>query len=152
MIRVKEYLDKHFYSKLETTATLKSNGHYDVIGYWEYPKGISESESNKINEHMKTDRTLKGWVPSDQMSFICNNETLIIRSIIINGESVSKYGYLQTYEHLPRQNPDANGYYVRSTDEEIIRYIDSYFVRIKNKERYWKIKRIQNRFCKNKII
>ena len=142
MIKVKEYLDTYLYTDGKSTAILTSNGHYCVHGFWEYPKGICESESNRINEHLKTDPSLKDWIPKDQMSFFCNNETLSIRMIIIDGESVSKYGYLQTYAHLPRTRPDENGYYVRSTDEEVIKYIDSYLVQIKSRERYRKIKKL----------
>ena len=62
--------------------------------------------------------------------------------IIINGKSVSKYGYLQTYEHLPRIEPDENGYYVRSTDEEIIQYIDSFYKIISRKEKLIRLNEI----------
>lgn len=54
--------------------------------------------------------------------------------IVIDGKSVSKYSYLQTYEHIPRGEPDINGYYARSTNEEIIKYIDGYLKIIKEKE------------------
>jgi hypothetical protein len=53
--------------------------------------------------------------------------------IIIDGKSVSKYGYLQTYEHIPRGEADENGYYRRSTDEEIIRYLSEYLDKIKSR-------------------
>ena len=62
--------------------------------------------------------------------------------IIINAKSVNKYGYLQTYSHLPRIGPDENGYYVRSTDEEVIRYIDSFYKIITRKEKLIKLSEI----------
>lgn len=131
MIKVKEYLDKNLFSDGETTATLKKNGHYEVSGYWEYPKDISKSENKRISELMISDPQLKTWIPKDQMSFIINNETMVIRMIIINGVSASPYGYLQTYDHIPRIGPDKNGLYLRSTDEEIIKFIDDRLQKIK---------------------
>jgi len=46
LIKVKEYLDKNLFQVIESTAELKKNGHYCVMGSWEYPKGIWESEGN----------------------------------------------------------------------------------------------------------
>ena len=56
-----------------------------------------------------------------------------IRFIIIDGKSVSDYGYLQTYEHIPRGLPDKLGYYARSTDEEIIHYLDRFYQQIRDR-------------------
>lgn len=135
MIKVKEYLDKYLFQCGECTAELRSNGHYCVHGGWEYPKGICKSEGERFSRLNKIDRYMTNWKSKDQMSFNINNETISIRMIIINGKSVSKYSYLQTYEHLPRIGPDENGYYVRSTDEEVIKYIDKFYKIISRKEK-----------------
>jgi len=59
---------------------------------------------------------------------------LIMRLFIVGNIKVldecSKYHYLQTYEHIPRGEPDKNGYYARSTEEEIIKYLDYYLVKL----------------------
>lgn len=130
MIKVKEYLDKNFYQCEKCSAEIKKNGHYKVFGTWEYPKGISQSERERFNNEAKFDPQMKNWIAKNQMIFSINNETLFIKAIIINNEAVSKYGYLQTYEHIPRVGPDINGYYARSTDEEIIKYIDEFYQKI----------------------
>ena len=140
MLKVKEYLDKYFYS--DGTNTISGSG---VSGAWEYPKGIKESERKRFDKNKKNDPHIKKWVAKDQISLYCNNETLQIGMVIIDGKSASIYGYLQTYQHIPRGEPDKNGYYARSTDEEVIRYIDGYFVRIKLRERNWKLKNIINK-------
>lgn len=136
MIKVKEYLDKYLFQCGECSAEIKSNGHYNVLGAWEYPKDIIKLEQEKFYDNYKN------WKPKDQMSFFINNETISIRMIIINGKSVSKYGYLQTYDHLPRIGPDENGYYVRSTDDEIIKYIDSFYKIITRKEKLIRLNEI----------
>lgn len=132
MIKVKEYLDEHFYTKEKYTPILKSNGHYNVQGEWFYPKDCIYNDTIKPN-----------------IDYIClhiNNETIVFGIIYIGGKYHYGYSYLQTYEHLSRNTPDKNGYFARSTDDEIIRYINYYFFKIKNKERYSKIKKIQNKY------
>ena len=145
MIKVKEYLDTYFYQVDgdKSTATLKPNGHYEVHGYWEYPKGIKKSEHDRFEEN--NFKNYKDWKSKDQMTLSINNETLSIRMIIIDGKDVSKYGYLQTYEHISRGLPDDNGYYARSTDEEIIKYLESYYnIIAKIRKRKDKLKKLQN--------
>jgi len=145
MIKVKEYLDTYFYQDDEdkSTATLKSDGHYNVQGYWEYPKGIAKSEEKRFKED--NIRDWNSWNPKDQMELSINNETLNIRMFIIDGKSVSKYGYLQTYKHIPRGLPDDNGYYARSTDEEIIKYLESYYnIIARVRQRKEKLKKLKN--------
>lgn len=128
MIRVKEFLDENFYKDdgcLDSTATIKANGQYSVHGHWHYPKKID-------------------W----QKSFIscsCNNETLYRIICVIDGKSVGYYSYLQTYLHILRGDPDEHGYYRRSTDDEIIKYINEFFLKICTKEiRDKKLKKLLN--------
>lgn len=135
MNKVKEYLDINLFAGDKNSIELKDNGHCCVHGYWEYPINISKDEDIRIKDILLNDPTLKTYKPNDQIQLIINNETMLIRMIIINGVSISKYGYLQTYEHIPRGEPDNNGYYQRSTDEEIIKYIDGYLKQIKENER-----------------
>jgi len=147
MYKVMEFLNENLYAKTDSTYELKSNGHYGVFGDWEYPKGISESENIRIKEHMKTDPTLSKWVSKNRINLSINNETLNINGVIINGENAGIYGYLQTYEHIPRHGPDVNGYYSRSTDEEIINYLESrliYFEEYSYKKRRDKINKIKS--------
>lgn len=131
MIKVKEYLDNNFYWEEKSTATLKGHGHYDVQGHWGYPKDKPITSKG----HFTYDAN---YIRCD-----CNNETIQI-NVIINGHSAGYYGYLQTYEHLPREGPDINGYYVRSTDEEVIRYIDTFYNMI-NKRRREKILKLKSK-------
>jgi hypothetical protein len=95
------------------------------MGEWGYPYTID----------MSKDYISSMKLPENTIRVFCNNETLVICYIIVNDESVSKYGYLQTYEHLPRGEADVNGYYQKSTDEEIIRYLNVYFQQIRQIEK-----------------
>jgi len=115
MKKVKEYLDKNLIaSEGPHSCELKENGHYGVQGHWVYPKDYDPS---------KYDLEL----PSrDHMSIIINNETILVGNMSAGGKW-STYNYLQTYEHIPRGKSDDNGYYARSTESEVIKYLDSYF-------------------------
>lgn len=108
MIKVKEFLDKEFISHYPSTAEIKKNGQYCVHGSWSYPT--------------------KEWNDDFYIGCLSNNETLVFQGIIRNGKGIGLYGYLQTYLHIPRGEPDNYGYYARSTDEEIIQYLKSYML------------------------
>jgi hypothetical protein len=119
MIKVKEFLDENFIQEDYTsTAELKKNGHYNVCGIWRY-------KENTLYIRCR-----------------CNNETLCV-DVIRNDDGVFQnggiYSYFQTYRHIPRGQPDKNGYYLRSTDEEIIRYIKSYMKPFLREEKLNKI-------------
>lgn len=107
MIKVKEWLDTNFFGSGE--AVLKENGHYNVGGEYGFPKERKSGE--------------------DYISVSINNETIIVGNMNVKGMK-NLYNYLQTYEHLERGEPDENGYYKRSTDEEIIRYINTYYEKL----------------------
>lgn len=118
MIGVKRYLDQKFGEDKNSSASKKENGHHEVHGTWgkvlsTLPKGEQfNGDLSKIY----------------RIEFHVNNETITIK--IIAGENKLKnnhYYYLQTYEHIPRGKPDKNGYYARSTDEEIIKYINTLY-------------------------
>lgn len=107
MIKVKEFLDENFICHEESKSNLKKNGHYEVFGQWSFPS-----------------------IECDNSFFIrcnCNNETLQIWSVK-DGKVSGHYSYLQTYAHIPRGEADHNGYYRRSTDDEVIRYLKSLMV------------------------
>jgi len=123
MRKVKEYLDKYYFSDGKTKTIEKSNGHLGVIGCWQYPEHIPNYDNYELGK----------TIIKDQISLSINNETLLIRMIIINNVSESLYSYLQTYEHIKRGEPDRHGYYARSTDEEIIKYLHSFYLRINKK-------------------
>lgn len=108
MIKVKEYLDKNMYIIESEVFTRNNRG---VFGKWQYPKDIIQYSDFKTCDYI--------WC-------VCNNETIQINAIVDN-KSINIYGYLQTYLHIPRGEPDWNGYYARSTDEEVIKYIESLF-------------------------
>lgn len=132
MIKVKEYLDANLFSKEKSSAEKKSNGHYQVFGHWVYPEGWN-GEKNKFEEWCSLpEKDRKEFVPSNHISITINNETIIVGNIFIDGKC-GPYHYLQTYEHIPRGEPDQHGYYARSTDEEIIKYIDERLQKIKSK-------------------
>jgi hypothetical protein len=115
MLKVKEYLDEHF-SRVGK-CSVEGSG---VYGSWVYPKGWEPIEIGPDVDHI---------------SLHINNETMLTDRIYIDGKYVSKYSYLQTYQHIPRGEADGNGYYRRSTDDEVIRYIDSYLQQIKAREK-----------------
>ena len=143
MIKVKEFLDRHFLSFEKSTAEQKSNGHYCVHGHWEYhsldfylgEEIIPISENGKIFKNIFYGNELYSYQRYKfRIRCSCNNETLRI-DISENGKLIGHYGYLQTYAHIPRGEPDINGYYARSTDEEIIKYIQSFISdRIRDKK------------------
>jgi len=137
--KVKEYLDKNFHIlqvyvvENRSYGTNKSNG---VFGEWCYPSpdkqilhdtGIPDAiTENGVKKQVvigKKEKNLHSPINIIQCS--CNNQTMQF-FIKINGVSVSTYGYLQTYDYIPRGEPDRHGYYARSTDEEVIKYIKSY--------------------------
>jgi hypothetical protein len=129
MIKVKEYLDKEFrqmWDAKEVVADLKKNGHYCVHGAWIYPHDFEYPPAD--------DRRLGVIDLKDHIGVHINNETILLDRIVIDGVCPGKYGYLQTYEHIPRIGPDKNGYFARSTDEEVIRYIDKFLQHIKYNE------------------
>lgn len=142
MIKVKEYLDANFFQSDgydKSTAELKKNGHYMIFGGWEYPKDIRKKSEDRWKRENLEDPSMKNWIYDDQIWVTCNNETLSINMVIVNGESYGgspcRYGYLQTYEHISRGEPNECGYYARSTDEEIIKYLDGFLQQIKQIEK-----------------
>ncbi len=131
MIKVKEFLDANFIQIGECTAEIKSNGHYNVQGTWCYkwieiinPHYIPKSQENE-NLYLMPEKMVEFGI-----TVSINNETMYGMHIVANGEYFGEYGYLQTYEHIPRGEPDDNGYYRRSTDVEIIRYLQKYMALI----------------------
>ena len=115
MKKVKEFLDKYFVPLGETSCEIKKYGHYHVSGDWEFVRNVD----------IEYDYTKP--FPSDytKISLGINNETILFKSQIVMGINVGKYSYLQTYKHIPRGEPDENGFYERSTEDEVIRYIKS---------------------------
>lgn len=130
MRKVKEYLDENFHSTESSFNERNPNG---VFGEWSYP--FPENIEYDVPDYEICPKT-----PKNIIHCICNNQTIQFR-IMINGKSESIYGYLQTYDHIPRGEPDKNGYYARSTDEEVIKYIKTYKNII---DRIFKLKRIVN--------
>jgi predicted small secreted protein len=116
MIKVKEFLDKNFKHK-ETKSRIKSNGHYFVNGSWIY----NILQTKKL-EFKKADKI--GYL-NNCITCICNDEKLQI-NIIIDGKNVNQYTSFTTSEDVERGEPDEFGYYSRSTDYEIINYIQHY--------------------------
>jgi hypothetical protein len=122
--KVKEYLDKYFEPLDISTIGEKDNGHYCVHGSWVFERGDTTA---KYDENGSKDFT--------KISVNINNETIMFKLQMVNGENVGKYSYLQTYKHIPRGEPDINGYYKRSTDDEIIQYIDNMIKSISREEK-----------------
>jgi hypothetical protein len=143
MKKVAEYLDKYFYYKLDGSRSSNINKKGE-FGDWIYPQNPKMVKTEipifieKDNEMVYTSEFQKTTYTS--IRCLCNNQT--IRFLIkIKGVYQKCYGYLQTYDHIPRGAPDEQGYYARSTDEEVIRYIKIF----KNKiDRELKLERILN--------
>jgi hypothetical protein len=135
MKRVREYLDRHFCPVGSSTMMEKKNGHCSVFGSWKYPRDwepVSMEEWNSMSEVKMSTK--------DHICVNINNETIIVGNTCVD-DQWSKYQYLQTYEHIPRGEPDENGYYRRSTEDEVIRYIDGYYQKIlRRREKLLKIK------------
>ena len=87
-------------------------------GTWTHRFGDEKRWVN-IPEHLR---------PINRLRCSLNNKTLTI-DIILDGKLSGLYGYLQTYEHIPRGEPDKWGYYRRSTEEEIIKYLTQFYFR-----------------------
>ena len=64
----------------------------------------------------------------DRFGISCNNETMQFITFKRDDKSFGIYGYLQTYEHISRGEPDDNGYYARSTQEEVIKYLQEQWI------------------------
>jgi len=140
---VADWLDKNF--NTEERQDISKKG---VNGIWVFPfpeDMVYVDSKFRNNEFVVIDnqtvrKELPGFqkLPLNMISCHCNNQTIQFR-VIINGQYQKIYGYLQTYDHLPRGEPDTNGYYQRSTDEEVIKYIKSFKYKI---DRELKLKRI----------
>jgi hypothetical protein len=133
MIKVKEWLDENLHPYGETEVKPGYNGHHGVFGAWRYPEdwhGLSKDDTAGLTSEETIER-LKH--PPDHMYIHINNETALVGNMCVN-EKWSIYNYIQTYEHIPRGEPDDNGYYARSTDEEVIKYLDGYLQAIKKNE------------------
>jgi len=116
MKKVAEFLNSIFGVPENYKCELKSNGHYSVMGHWSVGKPEQVTKNGK-----------RYW-PGATIRINCNNETMTFtfaRDLGLDTCIIPEvsYGYLQTYEHIPRGEPDKNGYYRRSTDEEVIKYI-----------------------------
>jgi hypothetical protein len=131
MIKVKEWLDNNLFPIGESTVEPRKNGHFGVFGSWMYPKDWKPLGVEVWRQMSPTEQ--KKATSRDHICLFINNETIVLGNMSADGEW-SKYNYLMTYEHIPRGEPDENGYYTRSTDEEIIQYIDGYLQKIKRNE------------------
>lgn len=125
MREVKKYLDKNFHI-IESSLNERSSKDRGVFGHWEYPKGYNDMDRDIINKD-------GSFNISDHIICYCNNETIQFRATL-NNESILLYGYLQTYPHIPRGEADKNGYYRRSTEDEVIKYIEFLFEKVFKKE------------------
>lgn len=123
MKKVKDYLDKYLISLGNSTCKLKSNGHYEVFGNWLYPKNWKPTSIDDVTN-------IYDNKPLDHMLIQINNETILVGNMSVDGVW-SIYHYFQTYEHIPRGEPDNNGYYTRSTEDEIIFYLNEYYQKMK---------------------
>lgn len=141
MIKVKDFLDNNFISNEPSTSTLKYNGNYSVFGSWTYHRLdlVFDDEIIPIVENRKilngvfsdynifSNSNIKRNFVEFKIFCSCNNETIQVH-ITENKKFIGLYGYFQTYLHIPRGEPDENGYYQRSTDEEIIKYLNSFII------------------------
>ena len=117
MKRVKEFLDKYFEpSDLASTIEEKKDGHYCVHGSWAFRRGNTDITYSEEGVPIWTE-------DFTTISLNINNETILFMLQMVNGKNVGKYSNLQTYGHIPRGEPDENGYYRRSTEDEVIKYI-----------------------------
>jgi hypothetical protein len=125
MKKVKKYLDENFIKGEDNKIILGGNKEDKevILGDWSY-EGKNES----------------------CVCVTINNETLQLRCKL-NGKYIDTlYGYLQTYKHLPRGEADKNGYYKRSTDEEVIKYIEIYVNKVNvNNYMYEWMELVQNK-------
>jgi len=135
MKKIKEYLDEICGVDENSVIRLKDNGHYECFGHWVYPKnynGVGLRDWGKMTDEERN-------ITPDHMIISINNEKVIVGNMSVNNKW-SIYNYLDVYEHLPRGEPDENGYYQRSTEEEVIRYIDSYYSQMDHRDK--KLKKI----------
>ncbi len=114
MIKVKEFLDNNFKHK-ETTAELKNDGHYNVKGAWSF----------RVIQKKKVDFKKDIYTLDNCISCIIKDEVLKI-NIVKEGKNVNQYDMFTTSMDADREETDDFGYYKRSTDDEIINYIQHY--------------------------
>ena len=89
-----------------------------------YPPDDDYTLKAKLNGHHGLFSLQLSNKEDGTLTVSCNNETMIFRSFKMNPlVNIGHYHYLQTYEHITRGEPDENGYYARSTEEEVIKYI-----------------------------
>ena len=134
MRKVSTYLDKYFHQENTTEKTGKKGVH----GSWSYPN----PEIIQYKTKYILGQTL--YVPIHKINLFCNNQTINIQ-VIMYGEFQPTYSYLQTYDHIPRGKPDKNGYYRKSTDDEVIKYVKMFKSKIDKElhlDREEKLKRI----------
>ncbi len=118
MSLIKKYLDDNYQvmdSGTESTCELKSNGHYNISGHWVlvHTDDLTDYKTVSKDGQLKFKQCIRVGI---------NNETIRI-DVIANDRTINRYSYLQTYEHIPRGEPDKWGYYARSTEEEVVRYL-----------------------------
>lgn len=115
MIKVKEFLDENFRHN-ETTSSLKENGQYNVYGSWIFT----------IKQNKKLDfKSTNVFGLDNCITCRCNNEILHI-NVIVEGKNITQYNEFTTDLEVERGDPDKFGYFKRSTDSEIIHYIQHY--------------------------
>ena len=134
MNKVFEWLNSNmFYDKSLVRCEEKPNGHYFVLGTWAYPlerRRLTQEDYDRWRLCSNEEMRLHACDLPEYIEVLINNETIIVGNIYVkNMENL--YHYLQTYEHIPRGEADENGYYARSTGEEIIRYLETYLNAIK---------------------
>ena len=126
MIKVKEFLDANFQHKNvinkdgtsspASTATLKSNGQYDVHGSWLYSVKQEKGLEYKYRAPLLCDNCI---------SCSCIGEVLNI-DIIVDGKKVGYYNSITTSKSVPVGEADERGFYDRWSDKEVIHYLQSY--------------------------
>ena len=120
MKKVIEFLNKHFETgnDFHYHFPLKKNMTFSID---EYLNNIYQvNYGSKFSPFKTEEKALYCSINNETIWFIYKfrDEKLI--------SHLPNYSYLQTYKHLPRVYRDKYGYYVRSTDEEIINYIKLY--------------------------
>lgn len=133
MIRVKQYLNNNFFIMIEPESFQKDDGHYYVRGTWGYPRKMAKDilESSKKQSFIGNNKI----VVDNYIGCSCHDETIQIH-IVIDGETINEQNIFSTSNEINYDN------LAKSTEDEIIEYIDKYY-NIFNKRRIEKISKLK---------
>ncbi len=128
MKKVILFANRHFTRKSKISFKRKENGHYCASGSYILKTNYGRISLNFNNEIVLIQAFAYDF-NSPPIKYHDGEDACSIKPLKNN-----HYSYLRTYEHLPRGEADKNGYYFRSTEDEVIEYITILLEELKSLE------------------